>query len=156
MIDIFRLGTATDVTLRSGAFQTRLCALTEPHPLLFRHRREHANHSVLEDTCTVEILLRERAIDNAVPCEPLETIQRLYGAFTAQTIKAPEQKAIELSTRCRPRGDSNPRYRRERVARPSIFNSLDDTDGTVSHCKYVEETPLVYQIVYQFGLARAK
>ena len=48
----------------------------------------------------------------------------------------------------RPRRDSNPRYRRESVTAPRIYNNLDDTDGTVSHWKYAEERWLVYQFVY--------
>jgi hypothetical protein len=44
-----------------------------------------------------KLLLGERPITDAIPCEPLKMVQRLHGAFTAQPVERPEEYEIELS-----------------------------------------------------------
>src|ERR1035438_4820513 len=85
-----------DPALNLGTLQTGYGALTEANTFLLRHCGEDADHSFFEDASAVQILLCERPIADAIACEPLKVVQRLYGAFTAQPVERPEEHKVEL------------------------------------------------------------
>ena len=93
---IFCLWTATDPTLSLGSLKSGNRTLAQSDPLLLRYCGKDADHGFLEDAGAVEVLFSERPVIDAVTGEPMQVIQRLHGAFAAEAIQAPEQKAIKL------------------------------------------------------------
>jgi hypothetical protein len=81
------------------AWSTR--TLTQRDSLLLGNRRQDADHSFREDAGAVEKLLPEATVVDSGVGEPLEVVQRLHGPLAAESVKAPEQKAVKLTLGCR-------------------------------------------------------
>jgi hypothetical protein len=76
-------------------------SLAQSNPHLLRHSRQNSNHRLLKHAGAIEILLGKRPVVDSVAGEPLKVVERFHGPFPAETVKAPEEEAIELTPRCR-------------------------------------------------------
>jgi len=67
--------------LRPGDLHAGSNPLADPDSFLTRDGCQNADHRVLEDPATVEVLLSEAAVVDAVRGEPVQVLQRLQHAF---------------------------------------------------------------------------